>query len=362
MADILEILKKSNNILPGHATIKPMKVLFQELADYVDADSLRDVYGSGEYIQNFESTISEFLGKESGVFMPSGTMSQQIALRIWVEKSQNFTVAMHPKSHPEFAEHAGYLFLHNIKRIQFGGPEFLSGRLLTKEDFMNISQKPGVVLIELPFRPLGGQLPEWESLVEMTTWLKENNIPVHLDGARLWQSGTFYNKTLAEITALFDSVYVSFYKDIGGLNGSMLLGSKQFITEAKVWQRRHGGNVYSQSANVVSAKMMFEKNMPRMEALVLKAKEIASIFNEFDEIEVSPNPPHVNMFQLFIRGDIEKLNKKNLELAEESGTFIYYGLGNSEVPGIGKTEIHCWGNSLQFDISKLRPFIEKLLD
>ena len=63
-----------------------------------------------------------------------------------------------------------------------------------------------------------------------------------------------------------------------------------------------------------------------------------------------------------MRGNPEELTNKHGALAKETGTFLFYGLGPTQVPGIAMTEIHCWEKSLAFDISQLMPFVEKLLE
>ena len=206
--------------------------------------------------------IAEMFGKEAAVFMPSGTMAQQIALRIWCEKDRNFSIALHPSSHLITAEHGGPLFLHNLRRLQFGSYESVGDRTLTVEDFEALGARPGAILTELPYRPLGGVLPTWDELSAITDWAKERNIPHHLDGARIWQCRPFYGKSYDEIATLFDSVYVSFYKDLGGLAGSILMGSKSFIAEARVWLRRQGGNLVTQGPLVASAKIGLERGSP----------------------------------------------------------------------------------------------------
>src|SRR5262245_46126467 len=108
MNNILEILAQCHNILPGHGSRSSMKEIFLALADSLEGDEYSDDYGSGPYLADFEAEIAELFGKEAAVFMPSGTMAQQIALRIWCEKRHNFTVAMHPTAHLEYAEHLGY--------------------------------------------------------------------------------------------------------------------------------------------------------------------------------------------------------------------------------------------------------------
>ncbi len=350
------------NELTGHGPRRSMKEIFQALADGLDGSEYPDNYGSGEYLAAFEAEVAALFGKEAAVFMPSGTMAQQIALRMTCDRTHNYTVAMHPTAHPNTSEHLGFAFLHPIRRLQFGAPEFLRDRTLTVEDFEALGQKPGAILLELPYRPLGGQLPTWEELLAIQAWAQEQGVPMHMDGARIWQCRPFYQKTYAEIAALFDSVYVSFYKDLGGMTGSMLLGTASFIAEARVWQVRYGGRLRMQAPFVVSARLGFQQVLPQIDAWVGKAQEIARALSKFERITIQPNPPHVNFFQLFIRGDPEALTRRHKELADETGTFLFHGLNPTLVPGVGTTEIHCWENAMRFDVSQLEPFLSRLLE
>lgn len=76
---------------------------------------------------------------------------------------------------------------------------------------------------------------EWDELVKIREWTKEKGIKMHLDGCRIWEAQPFLQHSFAEIAELFDSVFVSFYKGIGGLSCGMLLGESEFIQEAKIW-------------------------------------------------------------------------------------------------------------------------------
>jgi threonine aldolase len=357
-----DVFASCTNRLPGHGSHRSMKEIFQSLAEGLQGNEVSDRYGQGEYLASFEAEIANTFGKEAAVFMPSGTMAQQIALRIWCEKRSNFTVAMHPTAHLEIAEHLGYQYLHGIKRIQFAAPEFVGSRILNVKDLQGLAQEPGIVLLELPYRPLGGELPEWEDLLATAEWTKEREISFHLDGARVWSCRPFYQKEYQEIASLFDSLYVSFYKDLGGLAGSMLMGSASFINEARLWQRRHGGNLPTMAPLYVSARLGYQQTLPQIDKWVERAKEVAAILSSFNRISVRPNPPHVNFFQIYFQGEAEELNQKHLELAQETGTFLFYSLGPTMVPGVAMTEIHCWENAMQFDLDRLPAFLERLLD
>src|SRR5581483_6532239 len=149
-----------------HDYPKTPKQVLSELAAETDPELAVDHYGQGKLINNFEKDIAELLGKEAAVFMPSGTMCQQIALRIWASRRGTSNVAFHPKSHLEIYEEHAYQRLHSLNGILVGNPD----RLMTLNDIKAVAEPLGVLLIELPQREIGGQLPSWEALHEMIDW------------------------------------------------------------------------------------------------------------------------------------------------------------------------------------------------
>lgn len=184
---------------------------------------------------------------------------------------------------------------------------------------------------------------------------------MHLDGARIWQCRGFYQKSFADIASLFDSLYVSFYKDLGGLGGCMLMGNVDFVTTSRIWQRRYGGNLYTQAPYVASARLGLASNLPQMEDWVSRARDVAAILTGFPGVRINPDPPQVNFFQLFIDGDHEALSERHHALAKETGTFLFHRLAPSPLPGIATTEMHLFGNAMRFDLGRLAPFMKKLL-
>src|SRR5690554_1821399 len=114
MASVDEILARCSNVLPGHGPERTLKATLQALTDSLTGDEDVDSYGQGADLAAFEAEMAELFGKEAAVFMPSGTMAQQIALRIWCDQRHMLTVAMHPTAHPDFAEHQGYRRLHGL--------------------------------------------------------------------------------------------------------------------------------------------------------------------------------------------------------------------------------------------------------
>ena len=332
--DIEAIRRNCTHVLNRHDT-PTVKESMQALADFASEDSRPDMYGSGSLINTFEQEVASMLGHESAVFMPSGTMAQQIALRIWAERQNNFNVAFHPTAHLEIYEQTAYRELHSLRGILVGNPH----RLMTMEDLEHIGRAVGVLLIELPQREIGGALPTWDELSSIIEWAKQNDIKLHLDGARLWECKPFYDRDYAEIAGQFDSVYVSFYKMLGGIAGAILAGPEDFIQEAKIWQRRHGGNLVQMYPYVLSAKMGMEKILPRVHIFHDKAVEIAAAIGQHPDIEITPDPPPTNMMHIFLKASGKALKEASLDIAEEHGLWIGPWFGPTQIPTYQQYEL-----------------------
>lgn len=306
-----------------------------ELAEASGADERPDTYGSGERIERLEGRIASMLGKEAAVFMPSGTMAQQIALRIWCERRGPRTVAFHPTCHLQIHEQMGYSVLHGLRARLVGDPN----GLITLADLEGIHEPLAALLLELPQREIGGRLPEWDALVAQTSWARERGIAVHMDGARLWQTGPFYEREHAEIAALFDSVYVSFYKDLGALAGAALAGDSELIAEARVWQRRHGGNLVTSHPFVVSAELGLDTRLQRIPGFVEHARALAAALAAVDGVEIVPDPPQTPMFHVLLRGDADRLADAALTIAERDRVFLFGELRPTTSPSVHRHEV-----------------------
>jgi threonine aldolase len=316
-----------------HRTL-PHRV-FAELAASTPEDVRPDAYGEGAVIESFEREVAELLGKPAAVFMPSGTMAQQIALRIWSDRAGRKAVAFHPTCHLERHEHKGYQALHGLRGVLVGSAH----ELITLADLKRVAEPLAALLLELPQREIGGRLPPWEDVCEAAAWARERGIALHLDGARLWETKPFYRRDYAAIAGLFDSVYVSFYKGLGGIAGCALAGPADFIAEARIWQRRHGGSVVQLFPYVIAARTAMAERLERMEAYYKKAVDIAKHLADVEGIEVVPDPPHTNMMHVLLRGERAKLDAAALEIAREKGTWLFRALAPTSLPSRSMFEL-----------------------
>lgn len=307
---------QSSHQLAGHGRrdVQVLKEVFQS----IDGSVLSDIYGTGKVIEDFQDKMTALLGKEKAVFFPSGTMAQQIALRIWCDELGSPKVAYHPLSHLEIHEEDGLKELHKIETVLLAD----KNRVIELEDVVGMEAGISCLLLELPQREIGGQLPSFETLVQISEYCRKNGIQLHLDGARLLEVLPYYQKTAAEVCALFDSVYMSFYKGIGGIAGAILAGDPDFIKKSKVWKRRFGGDLISLYPYILPADYYFEKRSHKMEQYYEEAKELAQLYNSCHDISTLPQIPVSNMFHVHIPHPKEEVEAVIMEVQQQTGVGI----------------------------------------
>lgn len=290
------------------------------LIEWMPDDWKSERYGQGALINDFERQIADLLGKEAAIFMPSGTMTQQIALRIWADRQGTKRIAFHPLSHPEIHEQKAYEHLHGLQAQLIGS----ATSMITLADLDTLELPLAAILLELPQREIGGQLPTWDELTAISAWAKARNIRLHMDGARLWECQPFYGKSYAEIAALFDTVYVSVYKILGGIAGAVLTGPQDVIDEAKIWRRRHGGELVSMYPLILSARKGFEDYLPRVPAYAAKTQEICAALSQFPQLQLIPAVPCTNMTHIyFLEGEREALEAAAVAVRDEIGIALF---------------------------------------
>ena len=328
------------------------------IAEATGADERMDTYGSGERIGRLEARVAELLGKEAAVFMPTGTMAQPIALRIWSDRRGTRTVAFHPTCHLELHEERAYQHLHGLRSRLVGDPN----RLIRLEDLEAIREPVAAVLLELPQREIGGLLPEWDDLVAQTDWARERGIALHMDGARLWEAVPYYERPHAEVAGLFDSVYVSFYKGLGALAGAALAGDAELVAEARIWQRRQGGNIVTMHPFVVSAETALAARLDDPPRYLAHARSLAEALSEVDGLEVVPNPPQTAMFHVLLRGDADRLSDAALGVAEERKVFVFGDPSSTTSPSWQRHEVMVGEVSLAIPPEELRDLYAEILE
>jgi threonine aldolase len=297
----------------------------------------QDVYGDGPLVRAFEEKIAGLLGCEAALFVPSGIMAQQIALRIHADETQVPLFGMHATSHLEIHELRAYARVQRLEAVILGP----RGRPTLAQDLAACAGRLAAVLVELPAREIGGQLPSWDELAELSSLARSRGMRMHMDGARLWEAREAYApRTHADICALFDSIYVSFYKGIGAIAGAALAGSASFVAQAREWRKRMGGTLVHLYPYVASAAMRLPDALARMPGRRQSALAIARALAEVEGVRVLPSPPQVSMFHVHFDIDAEVLDRARIALAQRESVWIGGRFAPSEAPGSAVLEIN----------------------
>lgn len=278
--------------LPLHSPLrrKPFAVL-QDLLSEVTPDT--DWF---EPVDRLEARCAALLGKPAALFCPTGKIAQMIALRLHAERTGRWEIAAHPKNHLDLWEDRAYSVLHGLRMNTIGDPN----AVFTAADIELVGVPLGAVVWELPQREIGGPLPTWEDLQTQIAAARARGAATHLDGARLWEAQTYYERPFAEIAGLFDTVYVSLYKALLAPRGAVLLGDHETIAAARVWNNRMGGFRDDAWPFALAALHNMDKLLPRMTEFRDHARAIAAAINADGVASTVPEVPPTPLFHIHL--------------------------------------------------------------
>lgn len=330
-----------------------------------DLDRPADIYGNG-VVAELEERIAELLGTEAAAFFPTGTMAQQVALRCWAGRTGNPTVALHPLAHPEVHERGALEAVSGLRTVH----PTSAPRLPTAQEIRDFDEPFGTLMLELPLRDAGFVLPTWEELEAVVAAARERDAVVHIDGARLWECAPHFGRELPEIAALADSVYVSFYKTLGGISGAALAGPASLIEEARTWRHRYGGQVFQQFPAALAALIGLDQELPELASYVAQAKVVAGALAEgFSAagtpwFRVHPEPPHTHQFQVWLPYGADALTEAAVRQAEETGVSLFrkWYPAAAGPPGLSFTEMTVGREGLEWTADDVREAVREFVE
>jgi threonine aldolase len=277
-----------------------------------------DFYGTGAHKDRFEAHVAALFGKRHALFFGTGVQAQSVACKIHGHGSSDPVVAWHASAHPEGAEQSGVTALFGLRRVLLGGDADALPRLADVEALAALpeGERPAVILLEVPNSSLNCDAYAFSELADMSRACRAAGVAFHCDGARIWEVGPYYQathgKSMADVAALFDSVYVSFYKGLGGAAGAMLLSNDDdFMLSARIWQRRAGGNPYTSAYELIDCERGFNENVGTFEAKFAKAREIVEGITSATEkfradgkavVEFRPEAPKCCIVLIYLHG------------------------------------------------------------
>jgi threonine aldolase len=201
-----------------------------------------DQYGEDPTVNRLQERVADLLGKEAALWLPSGTMANQIALRALTRPGDDVIVSR--EAHAVWHEAGGSAANSGVQLTEIG-----TGGLFTLEEFLAALKPqghflyPGTTLVEIENTQnrAGGIVFPQEEAKRICAAARERKISTYLDGARLWNASVASGKSVKELAAPFDVVAVAFSKGLGAPGGSMLAGTRAFIASALRHRRMLGG-------------------------------------------------------------------------------------------------------------------------
>jgi threonine aldolase len=337
------------------APLRERLALLEAAGSVYDLDEMADIYGTG-VVEALEKRVAGLLGTEAAAFFPTGTMAQQVALRCWAGRTGSPAVALHPLSHPEMHERNAFSQVSGLRSVHVSS----APRHPTAAEVRDFEEPFGALMLELPLRDAGFALPTWEELTEVVDAARERDAVVHFDGARLWECTEHFGRPLEEIAGLADSVYVSFYKSLGGFGGPATL-----VEEARAWRHRYGGNLFQQFPTALSALIGLDRELPRLPEYVRHARVVAAALREGLEagglpwFRVHPEVPHTHDFQVWLPYDADVVVETVIRAAEETGTVLFANHWDSKGPGLSFTEVYVRAAGMELTADDVRAAAEE---
>ena len=319
--------------------------MFRDLAAFAEEHDLDwDRYGERGAVAQLEADVADLMGKPAAVMFPSGVMAQQATLRAWCDRSGSRRVALPDLSHLVHHEQDG------PRRVLGLELEWLTtGRETpTAAALDRVGGRLGAAMVELPLRDAGCLLPTWAELVELSAAARDRGLPLHADGARIWESVPHWDRTLAEAADLFDSMYVSLYKGLGGSSGALVVCPEDLAGELRSWRQRMGGTIFSMTTAAVGGLVGLREHLTSFGDYRAWAIDLAEALHGHG-IRTFPEVPHIATFLAYAPGSADAVNERIVAFTEERGVVPSGLWRDTDVPGWVETELTCYESALAHD-------------
>jgi threonine aldolase len=255
-----------------------------------------DVYGEDPTINLLEKRAAEIFGREAAVFVPTGTMGNQIAIRLHTEPGQE--VICESRSHildwemamtavfsgclvRAVATESGTLTWRDIEPVIYGRSTFRAAT--------------GLIEIENTANLAGGRVTRLDALEEIWSETKKRKLPLHLDGARIFNAATALGVDVKVLSQGFDTVMFCLSKGLCAPVGSMLVGSKELMERARVYRKALGGGMRQAGVLAAAGLIALEQMPKRLHEDHANAKLLAEALAQIDGAAIDPATVETNI-------------------------------------------------------------------
>jgi len=264
-----------------------------------------DVYDEDPTMKKLEKYAAEVVGKEDALFVPSGTFGNQLSIFTHCERGNEVIlddschIVVHEVGAASVIAGVQLRTINSDKGVM--SPKDIKNRIRKGEDDLHF---PSTGLICLENAHSNGRVVTLENMKEISEIAHENGIPVHLDGARLFNAATYLNVDPKEITQYCDSVMFCLSKGLCAPVGSIVAGSKDFIQKAKKKRKLMGGGLRQAGFLAAAGLIALEKMRFRLKEDHENARYLGERLSEIPEISVNLDDTHINMVFFKINKDI----------------------------------------------------------
>ena len=263
-----------------------------------------DVFGEDPTVNLLQEKVAELLEKEAALFVPSGTMGNQICMKVHTEPGDE--IICEAGSHVLNFESGSMAFLSGAQ------PRPIIGQrgVFTVEQVQEAMRAPAyylprtrLIVIENTHNLAGGTIFPLDEIRRIADFARSHDLRMHLDGARLWNASVATGISLNEYSRYFDSVSVCLSKGLGAPVGSVIAGSKEFIQKAHRLRKQLGGGMRQVGILAAAGLYAIEHNLDRLEEDHRKARRFAEIVAAARGIRLDMETVQTNIVVMDIEGE-----------------------------------------------------------
>lgn len=297
-----------------------------------------DVYGEDPTINKLQETAAELFGKEAALFVPSGTMGNQICINILTEAGDE--VILDSNAHIFYYETSAPSMLSNVQLMTLP-----SERGMIDEDLITSAIRPdvyyfpntSVIALENTHNRHGGAIIDIEYIRSVRKIADEHGLKMHLDGARIWNASVATGISLKEYSESFDTISVCLSKGLGAPVGSLVLSSKNNIKKALRFRKILGGGLRQAGYLAAAGLFAIENNLTKLKQDHDNAKKFAQMISDIPELDCNIERVHTNIV-MFKYSD--KLDTKELASHLKAKGLLVSEFGNRSVRAVFHLDIN----------------------
>ena len=282
-----------------------------------------DVYGDDPTVNSLEERVAALFGKEAGLFCPTGSLANQLAIRTLVKPGEELLVET--RSHIVRAELGAAATFSGITTRTWPSKD----GLLVADDALAIAHEnagpylvsTAAIAVENTHNFGGGTVQPISEIEKLSTQAHARGIAMHLDGARIWNAHVASGTSFLEFGKHFDTISVCLSKGLGAPVGSVMLSTMARVAEARIWRKRYGAGMRQVGILAAAGHYALDKNIDRLAEDHARAKKIAVALHAMDSTLVDPAKVETNIVGL----DLSKIGISAADLAvrcKEAGLWI----------------------------------------